>query len=219
MTLRTNVAQHLRDKDIHQLVINLEGSNLWTVSRLQAIGITRQMVERDGEVDAGDLHQMLIRFFSEDHDERRRILLENRPSLEGMAMNPVVRSGLLAFGIDPIDAATLSLWTGNALELEFDDGVEITFYFNQKTCRGSATLHLGAVGTWEYEDDTTSSLETGLRIPETLKPSLPGRMLRDVISHPVLDAHDLIIEDVSDAQFGDGTSIRLRTPTKVLSTA
>lgn len=208
---RVNVAEHLCYKDLRQIFINVERDatpNPKMTRLLGAIGITGAAFERcrDGEDLMGE---EMIKAFSANHEKRRSRLLENLPEINSHITHPVSAAAIRKMDIDPFDLTILSHWTGNCLSLEFPDqgSVGLSYYYSDKDKRGGSSVHLAEDISWEYDWDGTSTIEGFLSIPETVRPLLGGRYLKDVFRHGLLDDHELVIEKVDDSEINEGKTV------------
>lgn len=99
---------------------------------------------------------------------------------------PVFDTLLTHLGIDPAGALALSLAATDGsigIYRTFDDGI-------RRVCNIGLAMH---DHTWVRLGEGITWRETEIlmpRLPETIVATLPGRRLREVLSHPVLDTLD-----------------------------
>ena len=107
-------------------------------------------------------------------------------------MDPVCAAVMAHLGIDPMAAAWLTTLFGT-VDLDDEDGVLVARSDNlppeQESGRGSASIGKGGFWLQHGRLDVHG-------IPDTVATLCPGRPLREVVSHPVLDMHALSIVEV-----------------------
>lgn len=85
---------------------------------------------------------------------------------------------------------------------------DIRFTFDAGRNDRTGVWHVSAIVDIDGVTDIHTGarrIETGHDIPETVMAMMPGRPLRDVLSHPLLDAADLVIDEAH--AIGAGTRI------------
>lgn len=133
--------------------------------------------------------------------------LEANPK-KSIPIDPLLAELLAYVGIDPLVAVWLALQTGS---LEIED----------ETTRWQMAKINSTSGCGTYANDTqivigkTSWDQNGRMytdaIPVTSMVEAKGRMLRDVVSHPVLDREPMIIKDLSLRGDGPYKTTRIDT--------
>lgn len=204
-TPRINVASLMDEKALRAIHMNIEARGATTLAIAEALGID----DPRSLSDFDDFEAELARVFEGPGGDRQAGFIRMVPEIATMLTHPVSLHLVEALGIDTLDIAILSFWSGEALSLDLPGGDCVSFHYDRRNARGGASVHLGEDAVWEYDWDGTSSIETATPIPETLKGAMQGRLLSEVLSHPHLDALDLRIADTEDYAPNGSTVIHL----------
>jgi len=103
----------------------------------------------------------------------------------------IITARLIAhLGVDPLTLAWLAM-DGDDLHLKIADGVLIDHQTDDDPMTPATTIHLGNGRWWESKGVVTIDEV----LPDSVLAASIGRPLATLVSHPVLDAHDLVIAD------------------------
>ena len=196
-----NLGRMVEERVLRTIATNLEDRNEATVRHAEAIGMTPEEMLRGADPD--DLEKILIRLYADPAEDRASGIEGFLPAVRNMRSHPIGTAILEGLGIDPRDLAFLSSWSGESASVDLPGGICAGLYWVKADNRTAISFHVGNDILWEHDGYERSEILLGLPVPDTLKPSLPGMRLRDVVSHPVLDRIDMVIEGWEDAAEGD----------------
>lgn len=148
----------------------------------------------------------------EGHDDSCRdaigALLRRRPT---QMLDRITAELVAAIGCDPATACAAAIVLDTSIEIQEGATDDQLLFLDESDPPDSPTCQTRIWVADMVEWDSTGRLR--IELPETLKAASVGRMLRDVVSHPVLDRHPLRILSIHDD--GSGNSIQTdadRTP-------
>ncbi len=191
-----NIGLLVEERIIRSIAMNLEDANEASIRYAEAIGMTHEDILRGSDPD--DLERILERIYAEPYEDRRDGILGLLPKLRNMRSHSVGIAILDMLAVAPEDLAFLSSWTGESVTLDLPDRVSVGLYWVESDNRSSISFHVGNDLTWEHMDYDRSEMTISCPLPDTIRPSLSGMRLRDVVAHPVLDRIDLVIESWED---------------------
>lgn len=199
-----NIGPLIEERVLRAIYIGLEERHESVVRFAQALGIDGEELLRCC-TDPDDLEKSLNRIYAEPFEDRRDAIAEMVPDIRDVRIHPTGATLLEGLGVNVWDLAFLSAWSEESVSIELPGGNCAGLYWVRAENRTSITVHLGEHVSWDHGGNDASYLNVGLPIPDTLKLSLVGRRLSDVVDHPIIIPLDISIKQVSNSS--DGTVV------------
>ena len=190
----------LEHKTLRRLLDRLKEGERHALQWAEAMGLRGDALSAamEDEDALGEALQGTIDRFDPELAERVSRAVRGASTLKP---DPVTRATLDHYGIPLMALVAICDWTMACVEMVDPDGTSLTFFHVQDRERTSVSLHLGDGIIWEMDDETPErkgQFEISDPLPETVRATLPGRPLRQLLSHPVFDGLNLVIAHVQD---------------------